>query len=650
MRKLELQKGLSLYPGEISSGFDRAIFGLDNAISGNTELSAIEQLKINGNIDTARKTALSRVGAMGLTGAEIVARAAEVYGLSSVAPSVEIGGVNIPIVAVLGFVGEGVAYLSKNRLLNEIGSSQNTEMLRMLKETSSVRPQVYSGLLEAGYTQEQIKKLDSLPLDLYNTMFGTTNRQTVANILNPISVGIAMSMYGDKVLGSLIAGVGLSGFPLGDWLYAKSSSRISRKLDLSTSAKNYVYRTQVYLKEYFPQTFRTNLLTISPQFIKAGALLLGATDNLARLTGVNNALLGLAGLLTAMRTKYSNVMTVGVARKLIETVNSPSFLFRPSNYIDHAETAGNQLIELPTPDFSGLVVKGMKVKLPSGKSSGYEKLTFHIESGKVLVIKGKSGEGKSVLLSGITQVLDHDGQVVLAENGAQTNVHEFANSSDPMKEINDRIIVGSVRNIDQLAQVIDVLTPAFNAQYEMPEFESEQDQLEFDVGITIANNLLRKEVSLFENPTSKRVGLIKVQDKAMFSDQVMSELSRYYNVRRDWVAGKLSSSGEFGNLANGRVTSESAIEQLSDGERKRLMLLSVCELVEANTNAQVVLLDEPLSGLDSDTNIPLVIESIKKLAKVRGGIAVGIITHDHVDKLQNQLDAKVIELESGIAL
>lgn len=641
-----------LSPGllEPLSNFSRkVVLGIDELIAGETEVAAQLTVPFDSDYKKSMKRSGQRIGALAANTVEILSKAATVYGLSSEAPWVEIAGVNVPIVAVIGLLSEIVANLGKNEMVNRLGSGQKTDFMKILIDVAPFMRQLHAPLVNAGFTEEQIRGMNSLPDELYNRMFGTTTRTKMEQIVKPVGTGIAMASYGNLFGGALVAGAGILGMLLGERMY-QHSLRTKRQLDIGRSFSDAGFVQEIYEKEHFPRTRLTNFLTRFPAAATAVSLVLGAQEKLSNFAGFSAGLSGLADLLSTTRSKVDNTVMVSMVRKICETLKDPNYLLLPQNYRLNAEMTGTKDINLSREDFSGMAISNLSVRLPGNSSPLVENISFEIPSGEVLLIVGQSGVGKSVLFSALSRSIDggDDAQIALVNNGHQTNLNEFANFANPIDEVQKRVVIGSVAHLNDYLQIVDLFKESFNQEYIIPEDLSAQEKTDFERGMKMANNLLEKELKIFHDPKIRGFWPFRVKEMAVFNDKIMRLLRDYHGQRRDWVGQLLRTETSGSNLSSVNINPLRVVRDISDGQKTMLMLLSKLTEVRSNPFVETVLLDEPVRGLDEGVNLGVALRLIEEIRQVRGGIAVAMISQDKLEQVQGAFESNILDLDSGV--
>lgn len=629
---------------------------LDRFIVGSTEPPVSVLTKSGTSPQLLTITARNRLLAFGSQAFETGFQGLQIFGFHETAPHLDPDGSNIPIVAIIGLVGEITAYMAKNETLNTAGSTTRIAVSELLTHTRTHKDAITGHLLHAGFTPMEIKSLDRLPTDLYQGVFGTTSRTTLANWEGPIVAGTALALAsGEPTIGATLALTGLAALPIGRILFQRLQG-VQHRTRLAAESKQTPHWLNTFKKDHIPQAQLGNFLSTLPKVFQAVALASGVNNLASFLTASTTGLAGYFGLQPAAKSREANVRLTELTERFIASLNDPWLLLMPANARAHAERDGIPLVSLPSPDFSGLSVRGLQPTTPDGRTLPIGPINFDLESGKTLILQGGSGKGKSELYSTLTHAHDHvpGGQVVISHNGHQTNLHELLlkeHHPQRISELIDSVPRSSFSDTDQLA---DIFTSAFNLIYDHPEFSDPVDQAAWEAAIVLPHSSLTHELELYHEPKYRplfgkfNLSLEPLRIRPAYSDKVMAHLADYQTAKLDWIKSQLVNTGEGSNLNKEGIDSDRLVNTLSAGEVKYLQLIAQIARAQANPKLQVVLLDEPLAGLDHDTNLPLVIERIRFLSTLNGGLATLLITHDQVSLLQREFDANYLNLDKNI--
>ncbi len=319
-----------------------------------------------------------------------------------------------------------------------------------------------------------------------------------------------------------------------------------------------------------------------------------------------------------------------------------------NNLQNHARTHGTKTIDVPT-NFSGLSLQDFSPTLPGESRLEMQPQTLNLPAGTPLVITGKSGSGKSRLFSALAHITEHAGQATLVRRGQQTNIHELCLKPNARQELDNHIIVATTESFSPTDQLIDAFKAAFNARYPRPTFTTPDEESDWNVATTISNKQLEKELELLSKVSTHQTGLIRMRVKSIFkSEKLTRELLNYYKEREKYVAEQLMDVGEGSNLSSTRITQLTVVAQLSDGEKRRLSVLSVLTLAKEKKNTvSIILFDEPLAGLDAETNGIQTIEQIANLQANFPNVNILIIDHGNTHALISQLNAADLNLNES---
>lgn len=623
---------------------------LDRYSVGRTELPA-SSLRHIAETPILTDISMNRLGALGLQTAESVAKGLVAFGLTEKAPwfstTIEfpiIGShtVNIPVVAVMGLVTQGASFLLKHELQNRAGFTQETVLMDAMQRFVSHRGVVESALVQAGFSKEEVEGVGQLPVAIYNGIFDTTTRTKLERVLSPLAVGMGLVVGGSETTGLALTSLSVLTDPLAKALY-KVADWTGRRMRAARTLMDKIFLNNVFRKEHLPRTRKSNAISTLPIFSTALSLVTGTENLLGRALGINTALLGILNLVPSLRGEESNRRLVGKTQAVVEAMRDPYYLVLPANFRKYVEEIGSKEVDVQ-PGFCGLVVRDLTVVTPDGKPTGINNLSFELRAGESTIFIGESGKGKSLMFGGITRVI-RSGQsqvVLIEESGRQINLNDFANGDDPMRKIEEMIIIGSLQSIEPLAQVVDLFKGIFNKTY-IPSNELKEDLMaDFLRGTRLSNSMLLAEINIWKDSNSRQ--------RPMFADEVMKELERYYYQRLEWMAAQLDGTDVPANLRGGIIPPSRLLKDMSDGQRTQMMLFSTYKKVLDMPNVRCVLLDEPVRGLDKSTNLPTALEIIERIKRIRGGIAVGIITQDKIEELSAATKSPILDLDNKCLL
>lgn len=599
---------------------DNLLFRADKRICGENQIPAELFAELTDDLQGARDLAKARITCCIGSGTKVIGTGLNTFGLSTTAS---------PLIFALGSVLTISGAMVKIHTKNVAGSSWDMALRERIDQLGPHQITTKAALIDAGFAQEEIESLHSLPAGVYNAELKAAHIQQLESSLSPICSGIAMAGYHDFWAATAVAGLGLLSFPLGQHFYKESDLVRAAKFRIGKSTRLIEFLKRTY-KEHVAMTDKTNFITHTSEILFAIKYLLGRGGNaLPALYGFQQGLQGLSSVLATQRDRELTKRTTEIATHFIKTFVLRPFITTAKRWIEHLKESE----ELESPNISilnGLVIRNFVAQSPSGEKTVLAPISLDVSLNSALIIKADSGTGKSVTLMGIMHLLEHSGSIYLVKDGKLTNVHSLQGPDG----IAEEIVLITEEGIRGNDRVVDLFKESFlnsNRQLYL-QLKEKYDPLLVDLAWKAADNLLEQEIEKIEK-----------SEECVFPREMKQTLIDIRDVRNAWVLSHLKKQG--GNIAESRIHPERVFSTLSAGEKKR-MLVTVAEASVQTRRRTAIILDEPLAHLD-DRNRELQLKALQRIQEGDSPVALLIVSHQNIDELQSGLNnCKVVELES----
>lgn len=610
------------------------LFVLDRIICGNGQVPAALFKKLSDNGPEAERLALGRLAVTFGATLDLAGRGMTVMGLSPIGSGE---------VFMSGLAGTSLGGVIEDHFDNSNGSQWSILTKRVIGTLGHHKGAVISALNDVGLAKEEIGSLGQLPNNLYAAELNPANIERWRYVLIPLLTGAVMSLYGDIHSAAIVAGLGLLSFPAGEFFYREANVKRDAKFRAVRSAGMIDYLKRLY-REHIRMTDIINSISRIPDFLFAIKFLSdGGGNTLPALYGFKQGLEGLFNVLTKQRSRETSRRTTEIAIHLINILTNAPFIATRQRWREHISAEPS--LEPGIHFQNGLIIKQFKAKLPSGKWTSLIPINLDIEGGKVKVLMAKSGTGKSITLMALQHLLEHEGSLYIVRDGKARDVHSLKNQ----EELAEEIVLITREGIDEEDRIVDLYKKYFMLDY--PEFvtfyldkaKSSRDKEQVQLAFMMADNLLEKEIMTITELLDPKIRQKPVPGVFPPSDEILLMLKEIRSRRSCWVNDHLRQKG--GNLAASGIDAHRTISSISPGELTRL-LVAVADAACKSQKRAMVILDEPVKDIDLKENFPLQLQAIKELQRNNPGTAMLIVSHEHVEELQQTLnDCGVVNLE-----
>lgn len=615
---------------------DKIIFGLDALWCSDTQLPATDYIKMGGDFQIAKKIATRRILNGITTFGEPLGLAIFSFGVSEASPT--------KIIGALGLLNKiGSSSLSMH-IKNQSGQEWRGFLEKNIDQIMPYKNILYSYLSSSGFASEEITKFESMPTATYLAEIRSATETRISKLISPIFSALALIAFGNPILAGTILIAGLSTLPISEKIYRESDKKRSSESRAGKSAKNDKFLNILNL-EHLHMTDKTNLLSQADEI--AISLILLATNGGNLLANVSGARLGLKGyyrMLTLTREREESRRDTEMMSKIIEHFGSSNYILTPKRWREHVNKKTTLTLENHIP--KGVVIKDFSTNLPGNSKTEIQPVNLEIQSGEITILKAKSGLGKSVFLAGLMHIFEHEGNIWFFENGKPKNIHDFATRDKAVS----KILHLSTDTINPNDSIVDLFAKDFNSTHpELLIYKKEGDQRKpkkiarkpkhsdeilWNVGINMSNSLLLAEIKKFEKG-----------EEIIFPKKMIPQLIDFREKRINWTNTLLHKSG--GNLSKENISGDRVFSSLSSGEKQRIVVLSAKIKTENNPEISFLILDEPLAQLDREENLPLQLQTIKAIQESKNAPAIAIISHQYLDEMQKELNAKIVNLEKN---
>jgi len=254
--------------------------------------------------------------------------------------------------------------------------------------------------------------------------------------------------------------------------------------------------------------------------------------------------------------------------------------------------------------------------------------SFSSEHPDIQVIKADSGKGKSTFLAGVLHLIEHTGDMYFIENGEWKNVH------DSTKEwLNSSICLIKEENLDPSSRLVDIFKDCL-----IKKMHSSYLTIENRHGKTLTELAKHAHDNLLEH----EINAILSHQKSVFPVTMLDDLKSIRRLRSLILKEVLENSD--GSLNISRITPERVFGTLSSGEKRRIITTYSCEYILTHQECKILILDEPLSHLDS-SSIEFQIQKIKSIQQIKNPPVILIISHLMLEEIRQKLDnVSILEL------
>lgn len=472
--------------------------------------------------------------------------------------------------------------LSSNIATNKVGILLKQLLLNTF-DAIAENPRLFSRKLqESHFSVAEQRTISTIASGLYTAELNQIYTHDVEKWAGMVTKSLVFTLLNNmEAAGFLVLATAVSE-KVGKKLYHEAN--VIRKLGykIADSSKSMPFMQKMD-KQHLGMVTKTNSLSKADQALLAASLIFHLNNEYgAFLYGLSNPL---SSLLSQQRQMMAAEDNVRIAKKSIEFINSNDLLLKPPSWKKYGDKHGREPLENP-PIANGVVIH-YEVPLSKLKPSKIEPIDIVLSGGQIGFITGKNGMGKSNLFSGIKQIVRptiNSSMYFVSQNEDGKSIGRNVTSFSSAEEANT-CIASIPQRLDENLSLIDHLKMDYNKlnRYSDRKFTEEILEKAWQAAIsgedaTVKFSLRDEYASLYE-----------------VNEPLRDSIRNYLSGRDNFVLQALQKYVVF----TGKTGTE-PLSELSGGERKLFELLKLQLYVEANPSVQLVLLDEPDSGIDKD--------------------------------------------------
>lgn len=592
---------------------------LDEKICGETQVPALEWLKVGYSKNRVMKLSILRTAITSIIAGKMLASASSVKGLAV--------GTNEGILQAAGstLIRTGMS-LSELILKNVSGSLERTAWVWLMNEIGENGVNIINDVLqENGFSTSEIGDVVTTFADnLYWQELRVTQAKSVVDDIGlPLIIGGVLASSGQEGYGIATAIIGLMSSPIGMKAYRESDLIRKFSFRLAQSAKAIPYQEELNC-EHIQMTTGLNLISEVPNIMSAGLLLskyLGWIKDIQQVfsgyVGFSYGLVGLSAALTRQRDRNGDTHTSEMVKKVFDFSLNGEWILTERKWKKHID-----FHEVKPSDYSvknGLVVHNLS-------SVGMaEPLSFEAEKGETILLKSDSGIGKSTVMTAIAQYLEHSGFAGIVKNGILTSLHDM-----PLSEVRNLFQIELERGIGNV-NVLEYLQSLF--------IKSEEGRSFIEKGGFEKLSVKKREAVL----KGKDVYLKAIIDGKKWKKNDLEEAKKFYEKRREWITQLLKDWNPFPE--NPAINIDFRCRKLSEGQIQRL--INMRALMEASLGKkEVVMLDEPYGRLDKKMALDW-IKRVNDFIKSSNLIAI-MTTHHYVKDEESKEKISHEQIENAL--
>ncbi len=618
-------KDVGITPGLVETG----LLGADSLICGEYQIPAYLFYEAGGSLTETKTIAKRRLITAATHAANMSGIVMATWGASSESPNKLIGAVGVGI--------QAAAKVVDNPTRNRLGNHWHLRIGEVMCTNEHLLGMLRNDLIQAGFSGQEINDLENLSNYAYSTELISSRLDRLSNLVTPFAVGGVMASYESYFLAKAIITLGLAAIPIGEISYLKSNvqKRAANRAARSAKATDWL---RVLGRDHINLVTFLNSVAQSSRFVQA--LTLGFSYSnpniVSNLWGLEFGLNGLNGALSQQRGREDARRYTKMSKKMIELLSSKYLILTDKRWREHIEKNGIDSLEDPMIE-NGIIIHEFKTKLPNGKETNLPPVNLTAEQHKVIILIGKSGDGKSTFFSGPLHVAEHTGDLFIVNNGKAMNVHELQDARD----IDNYIRLVSSNNLVPSSRIVDAFKKQFSIIYKDETSEiHDDDKMLWKHATQVSDNLLETQINDLEQNN----------DHSFYPQRLLEPLKKLRIARISWVNNLLAQAG--GNLIVPGISATSGIGDgtinggLSQGQKQRITMLVAETCAQVEPELKAIILDEPLDKLDEGENLQLQLDSIKRIQQANNAPALIIISHQHVYALQRKTGAEIIDLNN----
>lgn len=533
------------------------------------------------------------------------------------------GGISLKIIGAM----------VSSKCQNLSGVTWSLELQNYLKNLKTHGQEIQSILTNAGCSENEISSLSGLPSEVYQTEINSYQRSCLLNIGIPIACGLALLLNGEILTSVIIILLGLLSFPIGEHFFREHTFRNESQLRIGRSAQMSSYIREVY-NDHIGLTTRINFLSQIPLIIFCFRFLWGGGSQLlAVFFGLTQGLIGLSGTLAFQRLRVSALRTTDVAKHLISILTSNSFIISPSRWLEHSLSSQTS----PPSNLKGQFLNGVvllnfaaQIELQGRKLNSLPPINLEIPDGGIAILQAPSGFGKSTFLLALLHLIEHSGEIYFVSEGNWINIHSMT-----QKNVESSFFFLREDCLEKNARLLDLFKDPL--QVHLKELKSEMDK---NFGKTLTELAWNASDNLIEQELKN----IEGGKQSLFSRDMLTSL-KMMRTKRIQILSNILLESE-GNLVTSRIHPERVFSSLSSGEKRRILCLIAYETAKTNCFTRLIILDEPLTHLDTE-NMEYQIKNIQKIQRLPHPPAILLISHHFISKIKDALNnVQTINLHS----
>lgn len=526
---------------------------------------------------------------------------------------------------VTGITIKVIGAIIGSRSQNQSGTIWCLELQHYLKCLKTHAQEIQAILTNKGCSEAEINALKNLPSDVYQTEINSYQRARLLNLGTPIACGLAIYLNGDILMASLIILLGLLSFPIGEYFFKEYTFRSESQLRIGRSAQMTKYLQEVY-HDHVNLTSKINFLSQIPLIIFSFRFIWsGGSQLLASFFGLTQGLAGLSGTLAFQRLRASTLRTTDVGRHLISALTSHLFIISPRRWNEHtSQSQAKPSLSIQESCSEGVVLLDFSTCMDSGPNGEMKlsssPLSLVIPNQGIAVLQAPSGFGKSTFLLALLHLIEHAGEIYFVSDSEWLNVHNMT-----QKEFGNRIFFSREDGLEKSARLTDIFKDVL--QIRLNDLKKKMEML---FGITLSELAWMASDNLIE----QEIKHLKAYGRSIFPPEMGDMLCRMRGERKNVLSGILS-EGE-GNLVNSRIYPDRIFSTLSSGEKRRILCLLAYEMAKNLSSIRLVVLEEPLTHLDTH-NLEFQIKTLQKMQALPTPPAVLIISHHFISNILDNL-------------
>lgn len=509
-------------------------------------------------------------------------------------------------------------------LQNRSGILLSQEFRTFLSLLTRHSQEIVGLLSKGGIAQEEIRALDSLPSEIYQTELHCYRRSSLLTFGAPFACGLALMVGQEVVFGVLVLFLGLLSVPIAGRYFKQRAYRNEEQSRIGRSARlpSYIGRT---LHRHLVLTLQVNSLSQMPLLLFAIRFIAnGVGQLLATFYALTQGLVGFTGALAFQRSRTAAIRTAKKVSHLVESVVSSSLIVTDPSWTAHVKSWRDTPLPKTGLKHGIILVNFCPILRVNEERTKLDcsPLSCSIQSGEACLIQAPSGRGKSTLIMALIHLMDHEGDLYFVKEGRVKNSHDF-----DREHLQQRMLFRREGDLGDELRIVDLFQKILEKR-----LSCYREELISLYGGELVELAWRAEDALVEHAIDE----MEKGSSPIFPIEMFSALKAMRSTRSRLVS-ELLQLGQ-GNLATQRMVPERTFATLSSGEKKRLMTLIVWQEA-ALFYPSLVILDEPLAHLD-EASIEDQLKVIQEIRRLPNPPALLIISHTRVDLLTSALEIR----------